>query len=358
MHIGFLIMNIKNAGGTERVTSIIANELVRKGYRVSIISCNGGEKCAFELDSMIKLFSLHGENEKNFFRRKAGCYKRLKKIVKTESIDIMIAVDTALYIYILPLQIKKYCRGIAWEHFNYYIADSRLAGASKKIAARFSDCLVVLSKKDLQNYQGHIRKINNIKCIYNPIAPMHGEKTDVRQKCVVSIGRLAEQKGFDRLIDIWELIEPKEKEWKLNIYGEGELREQLQERINRKNLKNITLCGFAENVEEKYCEGSVFALTSRYEGYGLVLLEAQQKGLPCISFDCKEGPAEIIRDRVNGFVIVDGNINQYAEKLLLLMNDENMRERFSKYTDMDHEKYKIENIISQWETLFKNLNKK
>ena len=128
-----------------------------------------------------------------------------------------------------------------------------------------------------------------------------------------------------------------------------------QEEALIEKLRNIHLCGYADNIEEKYLESSIFALTSRYEGYVLVLIEAQAKGLPCISFDCKEGPSEIIDDGVNGFLIEEGDIEEYSKKLMILMRDISLRKKFSESARKDLEKYDIRNILCEWEKIFYNL---
>ena len=115
--VGFLIMNFESGGGTERVTSVIANELVKKNFDVRIISCQHGNSCKFEIDKNIKLYSLNGEKCENSALRKIYVEKQLIRYVKEEQIDVMIAVDVALYLYLIPLQIKKICKCIAWEHF-------------------------------------------------------------------------------------------------------------------------------------------------------------------------------------------------------------------------------------------------
>lgn len=354
-HVGFLIMNIANGGGTERVTTIIANKLSASGYRISIISCREGEKSRFPLDDSIHLYSLKGEVISNGIIRKLAGVKRLKVIVEKYKIDVMVAVDIALYAYLWPLQIRKACRCIAWEHFNYYISLDFMAKIGRELAVRYSDYIVVLGKSDLKNYRNHYKKIKNITYIYNPLSVNKDDTTDVKQKNIVSVGRLEEQKGFDLLIRIWEKVEPQNKEWILNIYGEGSCKQKLQSMISERGLKNIYLCGYAENIEKVYLKSSIFALSSRYEGYVLVLLEAQAKGLPCISFDCKEGPREIIEDGVNGFLVQEGNLDEYAEKLLNMMDDLELREKMSKYAKKNLNKYDINNIIRKWEKVLAQL---
>lgn len=350
-HIGFLIMNISNGGGTERVTTLLANQLVLRGYEVSIISCREGTKSHFFMEEMVSQYSLEGEKVSNGIKRKLACIGKLKKIVKKQKIDTMIAVDVALYAYLWPLQMQKMCRCIAWEHFNYYISVNSMAKLGRMLAAKFANHIVVLGQNDLMNYKEHYKTIKNISYIYNPILLNTEEKADLNQKVVVSAGRLEYQKGFDMLIEIWEEVERKNKDWILKIYGEGSQRNELEKKIAEKDLQNIHLCGYAENIEKAYSEASIFALSSRYEGFGLVLLEAQAKGLPCISFNCKEGPREIIKDGVNGFLIEEGNLNEYADNLLKLMGDVELRRKFAEEAGSILKRHEIDEITKCWEKI-------
>lgn len=349
--VGFLIMNMQNVGGTERVTSIIANELSQRDYKISIISCREGEYSKFFLEPEINLYSLHGEEINHSLFRKGIVFQRLRKIVRDENINVMVAVDVALYIYLLPLQKMGYCKAIAWEHFNYFIAVDFMAKTGRKLAAKYADSVIVLGKTDLENYKRHFKKIKHIECIYNPLVLKTEKKADLSKKNIISVGRSEPEKGFDLLIKVWSKIENVRKDWTLNIYGDGKLHRELQQLITENKLTNIHLCGYAEDVEEKYLEASIFALSSRYEGFGLVLIEAQAKGLPCVSFNCKEGPGEIIDDGVNGFLIEEGNIDQYVEKLLMLMDDLELRKAFSEKASKDFEKYDITNITAKWEKI-------
>ena len=150
-------MNFESGGGTERVTSVIANELVRDNFDVRIISCQHGNSCKFEINKSIKLYSLNGEKCENPALRKIYVEKQLIKYVKEEQIDVMIAVDVALYLYLIPLQMKKLCKCIAWEHFNYYINPNKMVKYARKLAAEHADCVVVLGKNDLNNYLTHYK---------------------------------------------------------------------------------------------------------------------------------------------------------------------------------------------------------
>ena len=353
--IGFLIMNFENGGGTERVTSIIANELVNRKYDVTIYSCQKGNKCKFFINDEVHLCSLEGEKCKNPIWRKIQVIKKLIEYVKKEQIDVVIAVDVALYLYLIPLQIKGLCKCIAWEHFNYYINPNKLVKYARKFAAKYADCVVVLGKNDLENYKKHYKKINRLTYIYNPIAIDIEPKADIKSKKIIAMGRLNVQKGFDLLIEAWAKLEPDFKDWEVDIFGEGLLKEQLQKQIYNKNLKNIFLKGYSKDVKKDMMNSSIFVFSSRYEGFGLVLLEAQAVGLPCVSFDCKEGPSEIIDDGVNGFLVAPSNIDLLAEKMRVLMRDEELRKRFSEKSTKDLYRFDRKQIIDKWEKLLNEL---
>lgn len=168
---------------------------------------------------------------------------------------------------------------------------------------------------------------------------------------------MTNQKGFDRLIDIWNIIEHKNNVdgWNLKIYGEGELKDDLQEKINEYGLSNIKLMGYTENIEKVMENAAIFLLTSRYEGFVLVLIEALTKKIPCISFDCKEGPREIIDNGVNGYIVEDDNIDKYAEKLYYLMSNNKVRKTFSANSQKDLYRFDIDRVIKEWIKLFEEL---
>ena len=353
--IGFLIMNFENGGGTERVTSIIANELLDRNYDVTIYSCQKGNKCKFSIDDRVHLCSLEGEKYKNPIWRKFQITKKLIEHAKNDKIDVMIAVDVALYLYLIPLQMGHLCKCIAWEHFNYYINPNKMVKCARKMAAKYADCVVVLGKNDLENYKNHCKKIKRLTYIYNPIAVAIEPKADIKSKKIIAMGRLNNQKGFDLLIEAWAKLEPDFNDWEVNIFGEGLLKEQLQKQIDDKNLKKFFLRGYSENISKNMADSSIFVLSSRYEGFVLVLLEAQAIGLPCVSFNCKEGPAEIIDDGVNGFLVEPLNVDSLAEKIRTLMENEELRKQFSRKSTKDLGRFERKQIMDKWDKLLSEL---
>lgn len=354
--ICFLIANLSGKGGTERVTCYLASALTKNGYEVDIISCQGSSS-NYSVDLSVKIKYLNAENVRNPIVRKVNNIYEIYKYVKKRQIDYIIAVDIYIYLYLLPVQLFNGTKCIAWEHFNYYISSMKSSGLARKMASVFADQIVVLGKQDLENYKKNYKNIHNIRYIYNPVNFNSENDYNIDSKEIIAVGRLTNQKGFDRLIDIWNIIEHKNNVdgWNLKIYGEGELKDDLQEKINEYGLSNIKLMGYTENIEKVMENAAIFLLTSRYEGFVLVLIEALTKKIPCISFDCKEGPREIIDNGVNGYIVEDDNIDKYAEKLYYLMSNNKVRKTFSANSQKDLYRFDIDRVIKEWIKLFEEL---
>ena len=175
------------------------------------------------------------------------------------------------------------------------------------------------------------------------------------QNKILAIGRFAEQKGFDLLIETWSYVEKKYQDWFLEIVGEGAGKKELEEKINSLGLKNVIISPFAKNVRQKYADASIYVLSSRYEGFALVLLEAISMSLPIVSFNCPKGPEEIIEDGVNGYLVPPLNTKMLADKLMLLMGDVEKRKEMGKNGYLLSKKFKIENITAQWINLLESI---
>ena len=194
-------------------------------------------------------------------------------------------------------------------------------------------------------------------------------KSDERGKCskrVVTIGRYAYQKGYDLLLQAWKEIEKLKKleeykevkEWTLDIFGQGDqtdyrmLMTELGIDVNRCHLN-----GPVEDVVKVYQDCSIFVLSSRFEGFGMVLVEAMACGLPVVSFDCPAGPDEIITDGVDGLLVPSGDVHALAEKLMALMSDESLRIRLGQQALLTAQRYDMATLANQWKTLFEKVIK-
>lgn len=359
MKICFFSGDITRSGGTERVSTIIANELI-KNPKLDILFLSLFEKkkeTVFYLYDMICRFTLY-DREISGAKHLLGFIHRIHRFVKQNDIDILIDIDGILDMYSIPALVGTRTKLISWEQFNYYQNPYvNYRKFTRKLAAKRADAIVVLTKEDQGYYQLNLKIKNIIKQIYNPIVLRKEESCyNVNSKTIISAGRLTEQKGFDILIDVAKIVLERNPEWKWNIVGEGEDRELLEQKIKEYNLQNnLLLCGNVDNIEEYYQESAMYVLTSRYEGFGLVLTEAKSFHLPCVSFRCKAGPAEIIKDGVNGYLIDCFDVEKMADKICSLIEDENLRKSFSHHALEDTDKFSIKNVVKEWESLFQEM---
>lgn len=351
-HIAFYIANFNHAAGTERVVSIIASQLALE-YKVSVISFSEGLNPAFSIDSNIKLYSLGGEKIKK--HKTLPISHRLLKLYKQIKFDCIIVVDICIFLPVWFLKKFTKVKAIGWEHFNCVETRSKVDEFSRKLAVKNADEIIVLGQNDFNNYKKRFPELKNIDYIYNPIAFEIDNKFDIKYKKIIAAGRLEKQKGFDLLIEAWNLIEEKSNGWELDIFGEGSLKADLQTQIDLYGLKKIHLKPFTENLNKEMNQAGMFVLSSRYEGFGLVLLEAQAQGLPLVSFDCREGPSEIIDDGVNGYLVEQGNVELLANKMYELMVNDELRLFFSQNSQKNLYRFDLFNIIEKWKQVLNKI---
>ncbi|MCV3464388.1 glycosyltransferase family 4 protein [Campylobacter lari] len=318
-------------GGIVRVMTNLANELSLK-HKVDILSIYKENEKIFNTNKNINIYFLFNEaylNHKQYKSKNIFDYiyfKFFKKIIidlKLKKIsskyDIVIFNNYYLYNDFLKNKNTKYIKFI---HSNFEFLSKKYL---KKIS--YFDDLIILSNKQINKWQKYHK---NIHVIPN-FLPFISEKiSDHKQKNILSIGRMTlnDEKGFLRLIEIWKLIANNEKykDWTLSIVGEGELKNTIEEKIKENNLENsIILKPFTKDIEKEYLNASIYVMCSHFEGFGMVLVESANYGLPSIAFDINTGPSDIIENEKSGFLIQDNDLNEFANKLCVLMDDENLR---------------------------------
>lgn len=361
----FLNACINQIGGIERVTLDIAGHLADEGFEISILSFAKNPNAQ-------ESFSIHPKIHTEYILNKwkhicfAPFYAtRFRKAVRKINPDVIVYVDTMLFIFIDPF-LKGVCRNakkIAWEHFSWILSTGkkRIRPISRKMAVRKADAVVLLTEEDKQYLENHtIKKRAKLLVIPNVIRTDLIGKRDLkpvlnRPKQVLFIGRLARQKQVPELIDIWNRIEKQHPDWKLIIVGDGVERVPVEEKIQNYGLKNVQLEGKQREIRS-YCENSqILLLTSRFEGLPLVLIEGLLFGLTEISFDCSCGPKEIIENEKNGCIIDNFDQIAFAQKLSELMENDNLREQFSECSLELAKIYLPEKIIPRWIKLFEAL---
>ena len=359
--ICFLIGDISRSGGTERVTTEIANELctLKDKYEIHILSLwKQGERNFFEVNDQIITSVLFDQPDVNFKKSYLKIVHSIRKYIKNNHIDVLIDVDTVLDVFSIPATRFTKTKFIAWEHFNYYEnLGVKFRDWGRKLSARFADAIITITNEDRGYFQENLKLHCPIYTIYNPITlPETSIQYDLNSKMILSAGRLTYQKGFDLLIEVAKEVFQKYPDWKWIILGEGEQRKELEQKILRYQLQeHVILKGNVKNIEDYYKEAAIFALTSRYEGFGLVLTEAKSYRLPCVSFKCKAGPSEIILDDVNGYLIESFDIKEMSQKICHLIEDENKRKQFSDHALDDTDKYAKNNVIQKWINLLEHI---
>lgn len=184
----------------------------------------------------------------------------------------------------------------------------------------------------------------------------NGELSNERKKQIVAVGRLVEQKGYDRLIAAWNLIALQLPDWKLQIYGEGELYDELLEMVESyKLLDSVEINAPVRDIHLVYQSSAILVMSSRYEGLSMVLIEAMNYGLPVIAFSSPCGPKDIISDGIDGFLVPDGDIHLLAEKILLLAQNKKLRIQMGKSALIKAQVFSFDKIMKEWEKLFFSL---
>lgn len=364
-------------GGIERVFCDKMNYLAQNtNYDITFITFEQGtHPYAYDLDKRIKVvdincrfaelwkYNIIKRNILKYFlsRKTKQC---LAKALKNERPDIVISTTAEFEniecILDLPYQFiveSHMCMKevITSSKKKQFITHNISKILDKWHLSKINKCkaLVVLTDADKRDWSRVIK--SNIIVIPNILNNYPDNITDYskRTKRILCVGRFDKQKGFDLMIKAWAIIADKHKEWKVDIFGDGELNNTLNGLIKNYCLdESITIHPTTNHIYDEYMDSSIFAFSSRYEGFGLVLIEAMSCGVPCVSFNCPNGPAEIISHGKDGLLVKNGDVNKFAEALDWMINHDEEREIMSKNARIAAQRYHKDTIMPQWIDLF------
>ena len=381
MKIVYIYHSFILKGGIERVFCDKMNYLAQNtSYDVTFITFEqGNHPFAYKLNDRIKVvdincrfvelwnYNIIKRNILNFILRRK-LKKCLTATLKKESPDIVISTTEDIKynycIFNLPyrfiveshVHMKEIIKSSTKKQFIIH-SISKIFFKWKLSKINKCKLLVALTDADKRDWS---KVINSDIIIIPNILTFYPDKiTDYskRSKRILCVGRFDKQKGFDLMIKAWAIIADKHKEWKVDIFGDGELNNTLNGLIKNYCLdESITIHPATNHIYDEYMDSSIFAFSSRYEGFGLVLIEAMSCGVPCISFDCPHGPSEIITNGRNGLLVQNGNIDEFANSLDSMINNYEQRKFMSINARIDSQKYKRENIMPQWIELFETLS--
>ena len=302
-----------------------------------------------------------------YLRKRRKHRKALTALLQKEKADIVVSLYPSESSFIPS--IKDGSKKVLELHFNKLFRlqynrkgllglIDRWRTKQDEMLVRKFDKFVVLTQEDKELWGN----LHNIEVIPNAaLFPNIKKQSDVSKHRVIAVGRLDYQKGFDRLIQAWEIVQNTKKysDWQLDIFGQGEWHDMLQQMIVEKNLLQTAYLNRPTNVIwDEYSRSSVLVMSSNYEGFGMVLVEAMACSVPVVAFACQCGPKDIIQDGINGLLVKDGDIEGLANAMMRLMENEEERKAMGRNARRVTETYSEASVMKRWMELFNSLTGK
>lgn len=379
MKIIYCTHSTYNPGGMERV---LLNKVTYLSalpeWEVSVVTTDQHQRPSFyPFPEKVRMTDLEinysDDNDKGIWK-KITSYLRKRKEHKRKLTALLLKEKPDIVVSLYPSEssfipdIKDGSKKVLELHFNKFfriqygrkgiigLIDRWRTRQDERIVRRF-DKFVVLTNED----KGYWGGLPNIEVIPNAAIHVSKNYSEVKNKRVIAVGRLDYQKGFDRLIQAWKLVQHTGRfsDWKLDIFGQGEWREMLQQMIDKQGLQNTVKINPPTNaILNEYVHSSLLVMSSNYEGFGMVLVEAMSCGVPVISFDCKCGPKDIIQTGINGLLVPNGDIQALADAMMKVMENEAYRKMLSLNARKVVDTYSEQAVMSQWIRLFTSITAK
>lgn len=363
MKLLYILDSLNKSGGTERVLTTKANWFAENGADITFILYNDKNTPFFHLSDKITVQSLHLNNKSDY---RDALTKALNEIKPDITISVGGAETGWLY------KLKDGSKKVLEFHYTKNFLVNFVRGIRKLRFKKLHLLKVWLMQKNLVRHSRHYDKLvgltkrdvglwgnpQNMTYIYDPLSFRSELKSDCKAKRIIAVGSLTPAKGMDQLVEAFGMIAHKHPDWRLDIYGSGQDHGLLQELIEKYGIPNqVDIHDPVLNIGEKLVESSIYAFPSRSDGFGLVITEAMECGLPTVAMDCECGPREIVTP-TTGLLVPDKDIEGFAEALEKLITDDALRIEMGQNAVKEVHRFYPDVIMPQWVELFNQLVKR
>ena len=363
MKLLYITNQISGPGGLERVLSIKASYFADAyGYDVHVLTMNDTPgQLFFKFSPSIQIHNIQVPSNKLGYVR--SYISKINQTIRDVNPDLILVCDDGLKGLLFPFLMKTKVPLIYERHVSKEVAKgtgpntffnrfkTHIIYSLMKWGGQKFDAFVVLTQGNLKEWD-----LSNTTVIPNPLPFDKGKVSTLENKTVIAVGKQSFQKGYDRLIESWKKVHKSFPEWELHIYGSEHPQKETEKHVESLQLSHsIKLFQPVRNIREKFTESSIHVLSSRYEGFGMVIIEAMACGLPSVSFDCPYGPSDIIENGKNGFLIPNGDIEALGQSLIDIIGDSEKRKKMGAYAFESVDRFEMPVIGKHWKNLFEQL---
>ncbi len=354
MRIVFFIQDISTQGGTERTTCCIANEMVRHGHSVAIVSVfQANMEIQYPLSDAVQVVYLSEmpySGALSAAKRLRIAIEQVSRVKRCRNFrDADVIISQKFLASLLAYHAGFAHKTLACEHYRYGMYNRLVRWYRDKMYQRFRG-LVVLTNNDKQMFES--KGVENVFVVENMVSINPKQWQGADRKTALSVGRLDKQKGYDLLLEALSMYKSDLRSWHFDIYGDGEERATLEAQRHDLGLDEmVRFEHFTSQIEEVYATHSFYILSSRFEGFPMVLLEAAAAGLPIVSFDCKEGPRVLLQNG-GGLLAEAENVKELGNMIVRMATDDALRTRLQGEVGCVVEPYSPEAIYNKWINVF------